>query len=100
MEFSKELYSGSYLMRDPVSQVSINCGKDGHVEIFQIIPILKADAALKYYREEVEYMDYNVGKFLKTIERSLFVQLVLRISIRIHQQLVRWQELFDIAGTS
>lgn len=70
LEFSRELYEGSYIMRNPESRMSISCEQNGHVEIFQIIPILKKKAALKYYREEVEYMDRSLGKFLRLLEKD------------------------------
>jgi len=70
LEFSEKLYEGSYIMRNPESQMRINCEQKGFLEIFQIIPILKKKAALKYYREEVEYMDYFLGKFLRFLEES------------------------------
>ena len=70
LEYSKELYGGSYLMRRPESQVNIKCQKDGYLKIFQVIPILKKQAALKLYRKEIEYMDLQIGKFLDTLEKS------------------------------
>lgn len=70
LEFSEELYEGSYIMRNPLGHLNLNCEEEGTVKIFQIIPILKKKAALKYYREEVEYMDYFLGKFLRSLEES------------------------------
>ena len=70
LEFSKELYEGSFIMRDPKSKMKIRCEQNGDVEIFQIIPILKKKAALKYYREEVEYLDSSLGLFLRSLEKS------------------------------
>jgi len=70
LEYSKELYGGSYLMRNPESHVNIKCQKDGYLKIFQIIPILKKKAALELYKKEVEYMDLHIGKFLDTLEKS------------------------------
>jgi len=69
LEFSENLYEDSYLMRSPETRIPINCKKDGYIKIFQIIPILKKKAALEFYRREVEYMDYHVGKFLEALER-------------------------------
>jgi arylsulfatase A-like enzyme len=57
-------------MRNPESQMRISCEQKGYLEIFQIIPILKKKAALKYYREEVEYMDYFLGEFLRSLEEN------------------------------
>jgi hypothetical protein len=68
--YSKEIYGGSHLMRRPESQVNIRCQKEGYLKIFQIIPILKKQAALELYRKEVEYMDLHIGKFLDTLEKS------------------------------
>ena len=70
LEYSKELYGGSYLMRNPESHVNIKCQKDGYLKIFQIIPILKKKAALELYKKEVEYMDVHIGKILDTLEKS------------------------------
>jgi len=70
LEFSRELYGGSYIMRNPESQMSISCEQNGYLEIFQIIPILKKKAALKYYREEEEYMDSSLGLLLRSLEKS------------------------------
>jgi len=70
LEFFRELYEGSYIMRNTEGRMSISCKEDCQLEIFQIIPILKKRAALKYYREEVEYMDYFLGKFLRYLEES------------------------------
>ncbi len=70
LEYSKELYGGSYLMRSPESHLNVRCKKEGYLKIFQIIPILKKRAALELYRKEVEYMDLHIGKFLNTLEKS------------------------------
>jgi len=70
LDYSKELYGGSYLMRSPEGHVNIRCQKEGYLKIFQIIPILKKRAALDLYRKEVEYMDLQIGKFLGTLEKS------------------------------
>lgn len=70
LEYSKELYEGSYLMRRPEGHLNIRCQKEGYLKIFQIIPILKKRAALELYRKEVEYMDLHIGKFLDTLEKS------------------------------
>jgi len=70
LEFLEELYEDSYIMRNPESRMRISCEQNGYLEIFQIIPILKKRGALKYYREEVEYMDRSLGKFLRLLEKS------------------------------
>lgn len=70
LDYSKELYGGSYLLRSRESQVNIRCQKEGYLKIFQTIPILKKRAALELYRKEVEYMDLQIGKFLDTLEKS------------------------------
>jgi hypothetical protein len=70
LEFSPELYGGSYVMKHPESQINIMCQEDSWSKIFQIIPILKKKAALEYYRMEVEHMDNSVGKFLRELEES------------------------------
>jgi len=68
LDFSEELYGGSYKMKDTVGQIEIQCDKEGFVRIFQIIPILKAKSASQLYRLEVEYMDKFVGIFLRAFE--------------------------------
>jgi len=70
LEYSKELYGGSYLMRRPEGHLNIRCQKEGYLKISQIIPILKKRAALELYRKEVEYMDLHIGKILNTLEKS------------------------------
>jgi len=70
LEYSEELYGGSYLLRSRESHVNIRCQTEGYLKIFQIIPILKKRAALELYRKEVEYMDLQIGRFLDTLEKS------------------------------
>ena len=74
LEFSEELYEGSYIMRNPESCINIDCKGDSQLKIFQIIPILKKRAALKYYREEVEYMDSSLGRLLRLLEKSRLLE--------------------------
>jgi hypothetical protein len=70
LEYSKGHYRGSYLLRGPEGHIDIECQKEAYLKIFQIIPILKKQAALELYRKEVEYMDLHIGKFLNALEKS------------------------------
>ena len=69
LEFSESLYGGCFVLRSSEGRLDIHCEEDGQMEIFQVIPILKERAVLKYYRKEVEYMDGQVGRLLKEIEK-------------------------------
>ena len=68
LDYSEKLYGGSYKMKSSAAQIRIRCENESSVKIFQIIPILKPKSALKYYRQEVEYMDSSVGKLLRSID--------------------------------
>jgi len=66
--YSEKLYGGSYKMKSSAAQIKIHCKKEGFIEIFQIIPILKSESAREYYRLETVYMDSSVGKLLRSID--------------------------------
>ncbi|MBN1221734.1 MAG: sulfatase [Candidatus Aminicenantes bacterium] len=72
LEYSETLYGGAHRMKGPQGRIEILADKDGFVQIFQIIPILKTQSAVEYYRLEVEYMDRYVGKFLEKLDVSGF----------------------------
>lgn len=69
LEYSKDHYNGSHLMKGAEAQAVIRCRGQGFVNIFQVIPILTKDAAVTCYSREVEYLDQQVGKFLATLEK-------------------------------
>lgn len=69
LEFSKDYYQGSHIFRGSEGEVKINCNGPGLIKIFQIIPILSKEAAITCYTQEVEYLDKQVGKLLKSLER-------------------------------
>jgi hypothetical protein len=49
--------------------VELNCTGNGSIKIFQVIPILTKEAAVKCYTKEVEYLDKQVGSFLKELDK-------------------------------
>jgi membrane-anchored protein YejM (alkaline phosphatase superfamily) len=70
LTFSEKHYGGSYLLQKPEGSIRVFCHKDSDMKLFQVIPILSPKAAVRYYREEVEYMDRQIGKFLGHLERT------------------------------
>lgn len=69
LEYSPNHYRGSHLLRASRGWVKISCAGSGWIRIFQVIPILTKEAAIKYYTREVEYLDKQVGAFLKGVEK-------------------------------
>lgn len=84
LTFSDRHYGGSYLMEEPEASVKVDCTGDSHMELFQIIPILSPKAAVRYYREEVEYMDRHIGRFLAHIEQSGLLKNTLLVMFADH----------------
>lgn len=84
LTFSQEHYGGSYLMAKPQAAVRVACSGGNRMEIFQVIPILTPQAAVRYYREEVEYMDRQIGRFLRHIEQSGLLEKTLLVMFADH----------------
>ena len=70
LEYSAEHYGGSHLLRGSEGSAVIRCRVPGEIQLFQVIPILTARAALEQYRREVEYLDRQLGRLLRALERS------------------------------
>ena len=74
IEYSKSHYNGSHIikaMNGTVSgEIRVACKGEGSMKLFQVIPLLTWRAAIDYYRQEVEYMDRHVGRFLRTLEKE------------------------------
>jgi membrane-anchored protein YejM (alkaline phosphatase superfamily) len=77
IKFSKEYYGGSHLLRGQEGFIQVTCSSKAFMKLFQVIPILNRQAAVNYYRKEVEYMDRYVGKFLRTLEEEKFLKNTL-----------------------
>lgn len=69
VEYNAGLYEGAHLLRGGRASVTVSCREAGEVRLFQVIPILTWKAAMACYREEVEYMDGQVGRLLEGLER-------------------------------
>ncbi len=70
LEYSKEHYGGSHVLRQSRGTVVIRVHRPGELQLFQIIPILTREAAADNYRREVEYLDHHVGRLLRALEKS------------------------------
>lgn len=68
LEYSSEHYDGSHLMRGLEASAVIRCPGAGELQLFQVIPVLTARAALENYRREVEFLDRQVGRLLRALE--------------------------------
>ncbi len=62
-------YRDAYHLNDDQGRIQIDCDKEGYIELFQVIPILNQNSALKLYRQEVEYMDQSLGELFRHIEK-------------------------------
>jgi hypothetical protein len=70
LEYTKEFYGGSHLLRQAQGEAVIHVRRPGELRLFQIIPILTRRAVLENYRREVEYLDGQVGRLLNALEKS------------------------------
>ena len=72
--YSKSHYNGSHILKSRdgrvEGEVHVTCDTEGSMKLFQVIPLLTWKAAIDYYRQEVEYMDRHVGRFLKKLEQE------------------------------
>jgi len=68
--YSEAYYGGSHVMTGSEGTVQVRCSKPGVMRIGQIIPLVTMEAAIRYYRKEVEYMDQWIGKFLVELEKE------------------------------
>lgn len=69
LEFTREQYGGSHLLRGREGSAVIHCRSAGELRLFQVIPILTARATAEFYRREVEYLDSQVGRLLNALQR-------------------------------
>ena len=70
LEYAKEYYGGSYLLRQAQGEAVIHARRAGELRLFQVIPVLTQRAVLENYRREVEYLDGQVGRLLRALEKS------------------------------
>ena len=70
LEYTKEYYGGSHLLRQPQGDVVIRARRGGELRLFQVIPILTQRAVLENYRREVEYLDGQLGRLLQALAKS------------------------------
>lgn len=70
LTFSDRHYGRSYIMDKPTAAVKVICREDSSMKLFQVIPMLLPSAAVAYYRQEVEYMDSYIGKFLARLAET------------------------------
>jgi len=77
--YSDAHYNGSHLIKKQegktvdekmVGEVQVTCSSEGSMKLFQVIPLLTRKAAIDFYRQEVEYMDQQLGRFLRTLEND------------------------------
>jgi len=69
ISYSPELYGGSHRLDEPEGTVRFRQARAGTLKLFQVIPILTKEAAIRHYRAEVEYMDRHIGHFLDRVAR-------------------------------
>ncbi|MGE5340912.1 MAG: sulfatase [Candidatus Omnitrophota bacterium] len=70
IEYSEKYYNGSFLFRGQEGRLRVKARGAGTMKLFQVIPILKRESAVNYYRRETEYMDIHVGRLLKFLNDS------------------------------
>jgi hypothetical protein len=70
LEYSAAEYEGAHVMRGAEAQAVIRCAGAGELQLFQVIPVLTARAALEYYRREVEFLDRQLGRLLRALDRG------------------------------
>lgn len=68
LEYSAAEYEGAHLMRGAEAGAVVRCPGAGELQLFQVIPVLTARAALEYYRREVEFLDRELGRLLRALE--------------------------------
>lgn len=84
LKFSEQHYGGSYLLEEPEGSIRVDCPGERNMQLFQVIPILSPKAAVRYYREEVEYMDRHLGKFLRHLEQKRLLENTLVVLFADH----------------
>ncbi len=70
LEYSTDYYGGSHVLRQGRGAAVIRVRRGGELRLFQIIPILTRRAAQENYRREVEYLDRQVGRLLRALEKG------------------------------
>jgi len=79
ISFTKKYYGGSYILKKKSGLIQFYCERDKNIKL-QIIPKIKAQKARQLYKEEVEYMDYHLGKFIESIKcKNLFKKTIIVI---------------------
>jgi len=70
LEYSAAEYEGAHIMRGGEAEAVIRCTGSGELQLFQVIPVLTARAALEYYRREVEFLDRQLGRLLRALDEG------------------------------
>ena len=70
LEYTTEYYGGSHLLRQARGEAVIHVHRPGELRLFQVIPVLTRLAVLENYRREVEYLDRQVGRLLRSVENE------------------------------
>jgi membrane-anchored protein YejM (alkaline phosphatase superfamily) len=84
MKYDQDIYEGSYILEQNQGELHINCSQDAKIHLFQIIPILKRDAARKLYTEEVEHMDKWLGQLFQRLKDKKFLKNTMVIIFADH----------------
>lgn len=80
LSFDPEAYGGAHLMREYEISIPIRCSQESDFELFQVIPILRKQAATRCYRLEVEAMDGAIGTFLQALtQRGLMEHTAIAV---------------------
>lgn len=81
IRYSATHYGGAHLLTDMNGSIKIKCAKPGEMKIFQVIPLLNRLAAAHYYRQEIEYMDSRLHRFIQALkDNGLFEKTVVVIT--------------------
>lgn len=84
LTFSEQHYGGAYLLEEPEGSIRVTCPTGGSMKLFQVIPILSPRAAVRYYQQEVEYMDRHIGRLLRHIEQSKLLERTIVVLFADH----------------
>ncbi len=94
LEFSKTHYGGSHVLRGAEGEIEVKCSGEGFIKMFQVIPLQGWKASVNYYRQEVEYMDRYIGKFLAALEREQLLDKTIVVILGDHGEGLGERERF------
>jgi membrane-anchored protein YejM (alkaline phosphatase superfamily) len=84
IEYSKTHYDGVHLLKAAEGIITVHCDDEGEFKLFQVIPMLTWKAAKDFYRREVEYMDRNIGVFLRELDRLKLTKKTIVVIVGDH----------------